>query len=225
MNKGIIISVDGIDGSGKSTSLKYLVDSLKENGFDVIQTREPGGTQLGEQLRELMLHKEMNPMTEALLMFAARSEHIEKVIRPALETGKCVVCDRFEDSSYAYQGAGRGLGSKTIDILSDLVLGQGADRIEPTYTWFFDVTAEVAKNRLSATRDMDRFERQGEDYFNRVRQAYWDRIYANPTRYQVVDSSKPREMVKALIEVQVRAVAEQQASIDNTATFTRPKFG
>lgn len=218
-NPGLFISCEGLDGAGKSTSMKFVIEALKENGFDVVQTREPGGTELGEQLRSLLLHQDMTPITEVLLMFAARAEHIDKVIRPALEAGKCVVCDRFEDSTYAYQGAGKGLGKETIDPLADLVLGTGASRIEPQYTWFFDVTPELARKRLEATRDMDRFEREEEEFFIRVRQAYSDRAQANRKRYKVIDSSLSLERIEAKIHNQVRALAEDY----HQAHARRPK--
>jgi len=203
MNRGLFISCEGLDGAGKSTSIRYVIDGLKRRGFDVVLTREPGGTEVGERIRELLLHNEMDQTTQALLMYAARAQHVAEVIRPALQAGKCVVCDRFEDSSYAYQGGGNGMDIRQLDTLSHLVLGQGDERLEPDYTWFFDVTVEVAKTRLAATRDMDVFERRGEDYFTRVRDTYLGRIQVQPERFRTVDSTMPLEDVAATIESQL----------------------
>lgn len=214
MNRGLFISCEGLDGAGKSTSIRYVIDGLKRRGFDVVLTREPGGTEVGERIRDLLLHNEMDQTTQALLMYAARAQHVAEVIRPALQAGKCVVCDRFEDSSYAYQGGGNGMDIRQLDTLSHLVLGKGDGRLEPDYTWFFDVTVEVAKARLTATRDMDVFERRGEVYFTRVRDAYLRRIQAHPERFLTVDSTMPREEVAATVEGQLAELFGQPSELE-----------
>src|SRR5574340_17156 len=197
------ITFEGMDGAGKSTHLAWFADTLRQRGPDVIVTREPGCTPLGEQLREILLNQAMSIGTEALLMCAARLEHIEQVIRPALHAGKWVISDRFSDASFAYQGGGRGL---EWDKLSQLEQWVHPD-LQPDLTLFFDVPVEVAQQRLRSpdnTRpgnvSLDRFEQEQADFFERVRAGYHKRIRQNPQRYAVIDGAQPLEKVKQQLE-------------------------
>jgi dTMP kinase len=197
------ITFEGVDGAGKSTHLAWFADALRQRGHEVIVTREPGGTPLGEQLREILLNQPMSIGTEALLMFAARLEHIEQLIKPALHTGKWVVSDRFSDASFAYQGGGRGLDWNKLSQLEQWVHSD----LQPNLTLFFDVPVEVAQQRLRSpdnTRPnnatLDRFEQEQADFFERVRAGYHKRIGQNPKRYALIDGSQPLEKVKQQLE-------------------------
>ena len=190
------ITFEGVDGAGKSTQLTWFADELRRRGPDVIVTREPGGTPLGEQLREILLNQPMSIGTETLLMFAARLEHIERLIKPALRAGKWVISDRFTDASFAYQGGGRGLD---WDKLSQLEQWVHAD-LQPDLTLFFDVPVEVARQRLANNASLDRFEKEQADFFERVRAGYHKRIRQNPQRYAVIDGAQPLEKVKQQLE-------------------------
>lgn len=196
---GKFITLEGIDGAGKSTHLNYLVGRLRELGKTVVQTREPGGTPLGEKLRELLLSEPMHLETEALLMFAARREHLAQVIVPALERGDWVVCDRFTDASFAYQGGGRGLAISRLEELERWVQGD----LNPDLTLLFDVPTAVAHDRVQQmNRELDRFEQEKRDFFDRVRGAYLDRANRNPQRIRVIDSQRPiADIQKELEEV------------------------
>lgn len=198
MSRGKFITLEGLDGAGKSTHLGWLEGFLKARGLPVLMTREPGGTPLGEKLRALLLdHTQvMHPDTEALLMFAARREHLDKVIRPALEAGTWVVSDRFTDASFAYQGGGRGVDWKRLEALEAWVQ-QG---LQPDLTLLLDVPAEVGKQRLSAVRDPDRFEREQADFFARVREAYLRRAKEAPQRIRLIDSTRDVSRVKTELE-------------------------
>lgn len=183
--RGQFITLEGVDGAGKSTHLNWLVDYLRTTGKTVVQTREPGGTPLGEKLRALLLHEAMHLETEALLMFAARREHLEQVIRPALALGNWVVCDRFTDASFAYQGGGRGLSTDKLGQLERWVQGD----LQPDITLLFDVPVEVAAQRMAgADRTLDRFEQEQADFHERVRAAYLQRATEMPHRVRVIDS-------------------------------------
>ncbi|MBY0575861.1 MAG: dTMP kinase [Gallionellaceae bacterium] len=190
------ITFEGMDGAGKSTHLVWFADALRARGIGVVVTREPGGTPLGEQLREILLNQPMCIGTEALLMFAARLEHIEQVIKPALRAGQWVISDRFSDASFAYQGGGRGM---EWDKLAQLEQWVHPD-LQPDLTLFFDVPVEVARQRLSANVSLDRFEQEQADFFERVRAGYHKRIQQNPQRYAVVDGAQPLENVKRQLE-------------------------
>ncbi|MBS1146112.1 MAG: thymidylate kinase [Proteobacteria bacterium] len=181
---GKFITLDGVDGAGKSTHLGFVADWLRQQGREVIVTREPGGTPLGETLRELLLHREMDADTELLLMFAARQEHLAQLILPALARGAWVLSDRFTDASYAYQCGGRGIAVERIAALEAWV----QRGFSPDLTLLFDVPPEVAEARRSAARAADRFEREADSFFNRVRQAYLDRAQADPKRIRVLDA-------------------------------------
>lgn len=189
------ISFEGMDGAGKSTHLNWFADALRQRGHDVVVTREPGGTALGEQLREILLHQTMSMSmgTEALLMFAARFEHIEQVIKPALLAGKWVISDRFSDASFAYQGAGRGMDWEKLKQLEDWVHSD----LQPDLTLFFDVPVDVARQRLANNATLDRFEQEEGEFFERVRAGYHRRVQENPQRYAVIDAAQSLEQVKA----------------------------
>jgi dTMP kinase len=183
---GRFITLEGVDGAGKSTHLDFVADRLRQQGREVIVTREPGGTPLGETLRELLLHREMDADTELLLMFAARQEHLAALILPALARGAWVVSDRFTDASYAYQCGGRGIAVERIAALEAWV----QRGFQPDLTLLFDVPPEVAEARRSAARTADRFEREADSFFSRVRNAYLGRAQAEPARIRVLDARR-----------------------------------
>ena len=191
--QGLFITLEGVDGAGKSSHLDWLAGWFRARGRVVRQTREPGGTPLGEQLREIVLHQAMHPETEALVMFAARREHIEQVIRPALAAGEVVISDRFTDASFAYQCGGRGLPEARLETLEKWVHGD----LQPDLTLLFDVPTEVAAARLANARDPDRFEREQGEFHARVRAAYLRRAASHPARIRVIDGSRSLEQVRA----------------------------
>lgn len=197
MQRGKFITVEGIDGAGKSTHLAWLERFLQDKGLEVVVTREPGGTALGEALRQLLLdHRQvMHPETEALLMFAARREHLDKVILPALDRGTWVVSDRFTDASFAYQGGGRGVAQSKLDNLEQWVQAE----LSPDLTVYFDVPVIVGRERLQSTRVADRFEMESNLFFERVRQAYLQRAEQFPQRIRVVDGSRLLAEVKTAV--------------------------
>lgn len=200
--RGKFITLEGIDGAGKSTHHAWLVDFLRARGRNVVATREPGGTPLGEKLRGILLNEPMHLETEALLMFAARREHLDKVILPALERGDWVVSDRFTDASFAYQGGGRGLARAKLETLEAWVQGD----FQPDLTLLFDAPTEVARARLDAAGNApDRFEQEQQTFFERVRQAYLDRAAREPSRIVRIDSTRAiSDIVKSLEEVVAR---------------------
>lgn len=196
---GLFISFEGIDGAGKSTHLQALVRAFNAQGRAVTLTREPGGTALAEKLRTLVLNDAMDAMTEALLVFAARRDHLQQVIEPALARGEVVVSDRFTDATFAYQGAGRGFDLQMLTTLEQWVqtvsaLGVGLIR-QPDLTVWFDLPAEVAAQRLSGARTPDKFETQSSDFFRRVSDGYQSRMAACPSRFARIDAKKSREAV------------------------------
>jgi dTMP kinase len=190
--RGRLITLEGIDGAGKSTHLPWLADLLAQGGRPVWVTREPGGTALGERLRELLLREPMAHVTETLLMFAARREHCEREIWPRLEQGTWVLCDRFTDATYAYQGGGYGVAATIIRDMERIAL----DDFRPDMTLIFDVPVGVGRERLANGRTLDKFERQQSDYFERVRATYLARAAAEPQRCRVVDSTQPLSSVR-----------------------------
>jgi len=196
---GKFITFEGIDGAGKSTHLVRFAERLAERGIEVVTTREPGGTPLGERLRELLLHESMSLATETLLMFAARNEHLERLIRPALREGRWVLCDRFTDATFAYQGGGRGLDPGRIATLEEWVHPD----LQPDLTVVFDVPVSIACRRLAkAGTSPDRFEREPALFFARVRAVYKERAARFPGRIRVVDASrKPSEIMKTLEDI------------------------
>jgi dTMP kinase len=201
MNSGQFITLEGTEGVGKSTNLAVVVDALRSSGHTVVETREPGGTLLAEQIREILLgirEEAMSDVTELLLIFAARSQHVNSVIKPALQRGCWVVCDRFTDATYAYQGGGRGLDPAVISGLEQLVQGD----LRPDLTIYLDVPVEVAAARI-ADREHDRFEREQQQFFERVRSTYLE-LARTQSRYRVIDASRPLEEVGAAVREVVR---------------------
>ena len=196
--QGRFITLEGIDGAGKSTHLSFIADLLTRRGVSVRVTREPGGTRLGEKLRELLLDPEqtVHPDTETLLLFAARQEHLHSVIRPALAAGQCVVCDRFTDATFAYQGWGRGIPLTKLETLESWVQGQ----LQPDLTLYFDVPIEVARERIEATRTRDRFEQEQQAFFERVRSGYLDLAARHAQRIRILDSQRPLADVQKDLE-------------------------
>lgn len=198
--RGMFITLEGVDGAGKSSFLPWIEQRLRASGKDVLLTREPGGTPIGEQLRNLLLQTPSTSVTEVLLMFAARKEHIEQVIAPGLAAGRWVLCDRFTDATYAYQGAGRGIDLEHISALERWIQGD----LQPDLTILFDLPVEVARARSAAARSPDRFEAERLDFFARVREGYLRRARGYPDRFRIVDASQPMDAVKdqlARIEV------------------------
>jgi len=207
MHKGYFISLEGGEGAGKSTQNKRIVEWLLERGHTVVETREPGGTVISEQIRQLLLDTRtagLDPVAELLLMFAARSQLVQEVIRPALAAGKVVVCDRFTDASYAYQGGGRQLGAETVASVEKLVLGN----LQPDLTLLFDVPVETGMQRVAGRGHADRFETESLRFFERVRTAYLERATADPHRFQVIDASQGEgqvwEPVLNILQARVR---------------------
>lgn len=194
---GKFITLEGIDGAGKSTHHGWLVDFLRQQGKSVVATREPGGTPLGEALREMLLHHPMHLETEALLMFAARREHLEQVILPALARGDWVVSDRFTDASFAYQGGGRGLAENRLKTLETWVQGN----LQPDLTLLFDAPSDIAQKRRNASGNApDRFEQEQSAFFDRVRRAYLERAQAEPERIVIIDSTLRLDEIKNKLE-------------------------
>ena len=199
-SRGRFITLEGIDGAGKSNQHAWLVEHLRAQGREVVATREPGGTPLGEKLRALLLAEPMHLETEALLMFAARREHIEQVIEPALARGAWVVCDRFTDASLAYQGGGRGLSLDKLETLARWVLGP----LKPDLTLLFDAPVEVAMQRLRAnTPNPDRFEQEQQDFFERVRSAYLQIAAGEPSRVRIIDARQTLDEIKNILEKEI----------------------
>ncbi len=197
--RGLFITLEGIEGVGKSTQLARVAEVLRAHGREVVPTREPGGTEIGEQLRGVLLdnrHHGMHADTELLMMFAARAEHIASLIRPALARGSDVVCDRFTDATYAYQGGGRGLDRGRIAVLETFVQGT----LRPDLTLLLDMAVEPALARSSKRGAADRFENETVAFFERVRGVYLDRAKADPARFRIIDAAGPLEMVAGAIE-------------------------
>ncbi len=192
------ITFEGIDGAGKSSHLNFVADYLRAKQIEVVITREPGGTPIGDAIRELVLNQPMHGETEALLMFASRRENLAVVIEPALARGAWVVCDRFTDSSYAYQCGGRGLNTSTIALLEQFVHGKR----QPELTFIFDTPIAVARERLdSNTTNPDKFEREQNEFFTRVRDTYLARAQQFPARIKVIDSSRSLDAIRADLSV------------------------
>lgn len=186
-SQGLFITFEGVEGAGKTTNIEYIAEKIEAAGHEILLTREPGGTELSEAIRELLISKdypEMHVDTELLLMFAARSEHLNKKIIPAINAGKWVLCDRFTDATFAYQGGGRGISETTISTLENLVQGS----LRPDYTFLFDLNAEVGLARARNRGETDRFEQQHIDFFNRVRAKYLAMADSEPQRYRTVNA-------------------------------------
>ena len=196
MNKGRFITLEGGEGVGKSSNMAFIVDLLTEAGVDFIQTREPGGTPLAEEIRQLLLtprDEHMDELSELLLVFAARAQHLARTIRPALAAGTCVLCDRFTDATVAYQGAGRGLSLSAIAQLRALVHRD----LQPDMTLLLDAPVEIGMSRASERGELDRFEQEQMSFFERVRQGYIDQAQADPDRYRIIDASQSLSDVQA----------------------------
>ena len=196
MTRPRFITLEGVDGAGKSTHIPFIAERVRAAGHDVVTTREPGGTKLGETLRDLLLNAPMSHDTETLLMFAARREHLERVIRPALSRGAWVLCDRYTDATWAYQGGGHGVDAALIAALEKGV----HDDCRPDCTILFDVPPAVSRGRLARAeshgRTLDKFEREDLGFTERVRAAYLARADAEPARFRIVDSSRPQDEVR-----------------------------
>jgi dTMP kinase len=194
LNKGFFISLEGGEGAGKSTQNKRIIDWLAGQGFEVVETREPGGTIVSEQIRQVLLDTRnagLGATAELLLMFAARYQLVQEVILPALADGKVIVCDRFADASYAYQGGGRGLGAETVEAVEKLVLKD----LRPDLTLLFDIPVEQGMQRVAGRGEADRFEVESIRFFERVRAAYLERATANPQRFRIIDASLDEDRV------------------------------
>jgi dTMP kinase len=201
---GRFITFEGIDGAGKSTHIDWYVERLRARGIDAIRTREPGGTPLAERLRELLLAEPMSMDTELMLMFAARCDHLERSIRPALAAGRWVVCDRFTDSTWAYQGGGRKGPTQRIAWFEDWVHGD----LQPDRTYLFDLPAELAAQRRAAARSADRFEREDLAFFTRVREGYRLRAAGAARRFLVIDAEKPIAEMQVLLEQDILSLCK-----------------
>jgi dTMP kinase len=204
---GLFITLEGPEGAGKSTNREYLAERLREQGIDVLLTREPGGTPLAERIRELLLDPSEEPMAadaELLLVFAARAQHLQQVIRPALARGSVVLCDRFTDATYAYQGGGRGLSIERIAQLEQFVQGE----LRPDLTLIFDLPIEIGLARAAARGRLDRFEQEGRGFFEAVRQAYLQRAEQAPQRYRVLDAGQTLAQVQADIDALLPSLLE-----------------
>jgi len=206
VRRGRFLTLEGIEGVGKSTHLACVAERVRAAGLTVVVTREPGGVPLGERIRDVLLAPggRMPPLAELLLMFAARAAHLEELVRPALARGEWVVCDRFTDASYAYQGAGRGLGDAPVARLEELVQGQ----LRPDLTLLLDADWHVTRSRRERRGVTDRFEQEDEAFFARVRAAYLRRAHAEPARVRVVDASSP----EADVRVRVAALVDEYVS-------------
>lgn len=201
--RGKFITFEGIDGAGKSSHVEWLAETLRSRGLTVMVTREPGGTPLGEKLRELLLNESMHLETETLLMFAARREHLAQRIEPALARGEWVICDRFSDATWAYQGGGRGLDKAKFLALEHWV----HEHLQPDLTLLFDLPLEVARERIVlANRVLDKFEQERADFHHRVRQAYLDRAQASPSRIRTVAADNSIEQIRKQLEVIVSSI-------------------
>jgi dTMP kinase len=196
--RGKLITLEGIDGAGKSTHLEWLAERLRQEGRrEVVVTREPGGTPLGEKLRTVLLHEPMDIGTETLLVFAARQQHLAQVIRPALDRGAWVLSDRFTDATFAYQGGGRGVPTAKLEGLEAWV----QEGLQPDLTLFFDVPVEVGQDRLRAAHaSLDRFEGEALAFHERVRAAYLERAAQNPSRIRVIDATRALSDVRKILQ-------------------------
>lgn len=208
LRRGYFITIEGVEGAGKSTAAKFLEKFLETSGVEFVITREPGGTEIAEKIRKILLdhHQEtMHPDTELLLYFAGRAQHFNKFILPALQMGKWVICDRFTDASYAYQGGGRNIDARRIALLEQFVQGD----LRPDLTLLMDVDVSVGLERVRKTRELDRFEVEKEEFFRRVRDCYLDRVRKEPQRFRVVDANQPpanvnQQLAQIMSEIMVR---------------------
>tara|TARA_B110000459_G_scaffold4528_1_gene4862 strand:+ start:1339 stop:1956 length:618 start_codon:yes stop_codon:yes gene_type:complete len=203
-NLGKFITLEGVDGAGKTTHIEFIKNYLSDLNINYVMTREPGGTALGEKLRDILLHDEMNPQTETMLMFAARNEHIDKVIRPNLKKGAVVISDRFTDATYAYQAGGKGVKDEKIDILKKWV----QEDLRPDLTFLFDLSVEVSIERLNKTRKLDKFEREDKSFHKKIREKYLTLVEASPERFCVLNSEASIEKIQNQIKLKLDEVIE-----------------
>jgi dTMP kinase len=203
-NLGKFITLEGVDGAGKTTHIEFIKNYLSELNINYVMTREPGGTALGEKLRDILLHDEMNPQTETMLMFAARNEHIDKIIRPNLIKGAVVISDRFTDATYAYQAGGKGVKDEKIDILKKWV----QEDLRPDLTFLFDLPVEVSIERLNKTRKLDKFEREDKSFHKKIREKYLTLVEASPERFCVLNSEASIEKIQNQIKLKLDEVIE-----------------
>ncbi|HSG60535.1 MAG TPA: dTMP kinase [Pseudomonadales bacterium] len=204
---GLFITLEGGEGAGKSTNMMFIQQYFERRGMPWLATREPGGTPLAEEIRDVLLQPRTELVAsdaELLLMFAARAQHIETLIKPALAQGKHVLCDRFTDATFAYQGGGRGVASARIAVLEDFVQGS----FRPDLTIYLDIPTDIGMARASARGELDRFEREEGEFFERVRSVYLERASADPARYRVIDASQPLEAVQTAIQTVLDAFCE-----------------
>jgi len=212
VRRGGFISHEGVEGVGKSTNVAFTADVVRQAGYEVVTTREPGGTQLGERVREWILHGDhvrLSPEIETLLMFAARARHLDEVIRPALAAGRWIVCDRFTDATFAYQGGGRGASRALLEGL-ETEIQKG---LEPDLTLLLDAPLDVGTSRIGA-RTPDHFEREQRPFFERVRAAYLSLAAQHPERIKIVDAAQPLPQVQRQIEIEVRALVSRLGSVE-----------
>jgi dTMP kinase len=200
--KGKFITLEGMDGAGKSTHIPDIISQIEASGHYVVSTREPGGTALGELLREIILHKPMHPETETLLMFAARREHIENIINPALLHGACVISDRFTDATYAYQCGAKGVSAEKIKQLEAWAQGD----LQPDLTLLFDLPVELSMKRLQLARKPDKFESEDEEFFAKLRLAYLTRAKENPLRFRIINANQSLEKVKEEVNLIIQEI-------------------
>jgi dTMP kinase len=194
--RGKFVTLEGVDGAGKSTHLEFIAEAIRAQGRHVVVTREPGGTDLAERLREMVLSHAMEPVVETLLLFAARADHVARVIGPALAAGSWVLCDRFSDASVAYQGAGKGVAAALIERLREAA----HPGLNPDRTLVFDCSYETSRGRLQAAgKSLDRFEREDRSFFDRVRKAYLSAAAAEPGRVRVIDASADLASIRAAV--------------------------
>jgi dTMP kinase len=205
LKRGLFLTFEGVDGAGKSTHVGWTVEQLQARGVRVISTREPGGTAIGEKLRDLLLHQPMGLECETLLMFAARAQHLREIIEPALHAGAWVVCDRFTDATFAYQGGGREMGLARIAELEHWV----HPHLQPDRTWLFDVPLEIARERLDRTREKDRFELEADTFFLRTRAVYLARAANQSERFTVVDATASIDDIRQSLTQQLDALIAQ----------------
>lgn len=204
---GLFITLEGPEGAGKSTNREYLASRLREQGIEVVLSREPGGTPLAERIRELLLapsDEQMDSDAELLLVFAARAQHLARIIRPALARGAVVLCDRFTDATYAYQGGGRGLDAARIAELERFVQGE----LRPNLTLVFDLPVDIGLSRAAARGRLDRFEQEGREFFEAVRRTYLQRAESAPQRYRVLDAAQPLQAVQQAIDALLPEIME-----------------
>lgn len=211
MNQGLFITLEGPEGGGKSTNREFMAEHLRRLGYDLVLTREPGGTELAEKIRELLLADHAEPVavdTELLLMFAARAQHVQQLIRPALAGGKLVLCDRFTDATYAYQGGGRGVADERIAVLENFVQGS----LRPDLTLLFDLPVADGMARAIQRGRLDRFEQEQQQFFERVRQQYLQRAAAAPERFRIIAAQQAlpevqQQLLPILAEIEERCRA------------------